>query len=221
MIFKLACGPLLNLMLGLSSVNPQINEFADKLAQSLPLGSTFLNIDPKKPWNFHENPGVVPAAVVIIRDSQGRFLMARRSGSTGAGTFAAVGGKADQYFSDFGDPLPYGDNFFDAAIREADEEIRVQIKPEDLDQILAVTFVHPENGKKYVVVVFEAVNWSGRPEIREPHKMSDLNWYDLNTIRDQLYPATWSYFRHVEAYFKAKDEQKLIWQKIAETTRYN
>ncbi len=220
-INNLLCGPLLSLTLGFSPPSHLSGALNSGATLVPPVRNAINVLNPKDSWNFADNPGIVAASVAIFRNSKGQFLMAKRKGSTGDGTFAAVGGKVDQYLTDYGAPLGYGDDFYAAAIREAHEEVGVGLEKQDLKFITSVQYIHPENKKTYVVAVFEVLEWRGEPSIQEPEKMTDLDWYDIEDLRHNLYPASMVYLKAVENYFKLKDETQRVLEMISTLGRYN
>jgi len=77
-----------------------------------------------------------------------------------------------------------GETFRQAAIREAQEEIGIDIQQDDLK------FVHSfyRNGGKEELVahVFECVRWSGEPFNKEPDKHSEMTWCPKGTLPEDV-----------------------------------
>ncbi len=105
----------------------------------------------------------------IIHDGAGRILLLRRAGSLDAsrstlGMWSNPGGEVD-----------FGETVEEAAIREAREELGVEIEIERLigfsDQIL------PRAGLHWHLVAFLAHILRGEPRILEPDKVDDLRWF--------------------------------------------
>lgn len=70
-----------------------------------------------------------------------------------------------------------------ALCREANEELGITIKPED------VAFAHLQHhlsNKEYVYVYFTAKKWHGTPQVLEPDKCDDVQWFPLNKLPENL-----------------------------------
>ena len=65
-----------------------------------------------------------------------------------------------------------------ATIREAKEEIGIDVKEEDLK---FVALIHPYQDD-YLNVFFEAIKYEGIPEIKEPDKCGDLRWFKIDEL---------------------------------------
>lgn len=78
-----------------------------------------------------------------------------------------------------------------AAVREADEEIGVRIRPEDLRHVHTAHITAPGRDPR-LGLFFATHHWDGEPENREPAKCYRLAWFDLDDLPEDLidYPAT-------------------------------
>lgn len=78
------------------------------------------------------------------------------------------------------------ESFSAGAIREAEEEIGIHIKPEDL------RFVHAmhRHGQDldWVDAYFETDAWEGEPYNAEPHMHSELAWLDPKNLPKNVIP---------------------------------
>lgn len=86
--------------------------------------------------------------------------------------------------------LDSDESVLDAAVREADEEIGVRIRPGDL----RLVHTHHVNGcgpEPRLGLFFEVRHWTGEPVNREPLKCSGLGWFALADLPDDIieYPA--------------------------------
>lgn len=65
-----------------------------------------------------------------------------------------------------------------ALVREAKEEINLDIDEEDLE---FVSLIHPYK-EGYLNVFFTTKKYSGTPRIMEPDKCSNLQWFDIDNL---------------------------------------
>lgn len=100
-----------------------------------------------------------------------------------------------------------GENFREAMIREAKEEIGIKLEKEELD---TTTVMHRQSGDAvYVDIFFVADNWKGEPTNEEPEKCADLKW----TERDNLPENTIDYVEKViEEMEEGMEYQEIGWQ---------
>lgn len=105
---------------------------------------------------------------LIIRNEQGKILLQRRQGTKlWCGFLALPAGHIDA-----------GENSYEAAIREAKEELGITIKVENIID----TFVACRRNSSlppYYDVYFEVDSYEGKISIMEPEKCSELVWLDL------------------------------------------
>jgi 8-oxo-dGTP diphosphatase len=78
-----------------------------------------------------------------------------------------------------------------SAIREAEEEVGIKLKSNQLDLIHTM---HRQNdvddnyGYEYLDLYFRATKWNGVPRNNEPHKCSEIKWFDLANLPDNIIP---------------------------------
>ncbi|TMR89003.1 NUDIX domain-containing protein [Nonomuraea basaltis] len=126
---------------------------------------------PPRPSRFR---AIVDVHVILIRGDQ--LLLARRSGTGyGDGLWHLPSGH-----------LEAGESVTEAAVREAAEELGVTIDPADL------TFSHvmhriPDRAGFF----FSTGTWTGEPYNAEPHKCSEIAWWPMSGLPDDMieYPA--------------------------------
>ncbi|MFJ7902355.1 NUDIX domain-containing protein [Streptomyces sp. NPDC096198] len=119
---------------------------------------------------------------VILRNGD-KILLSQRGGPYGYGRWHAPSGKLDQ-----GESVRFG------AARELREETGVEVDPECL------RLVHVVHHKQSVDVerigmFFEATEWQGEPENREPTKCLGLAWFSVHELPEDIieYPAAGLY----------------------------
>ncbi|EFH86414.1 nucleotide triphosphate diphosphatase NUDT15 [Ktedonobacter racemifer] len=116
----------------------------------------------------HPSVGV---GVIIRNDDQ--VLLMKRQNSHGDGTWSMPGGH-----------LEYGESPEECAIREAEEEVGVQIT--DLTFRTITNDIFEEEGKHYVTIWMEGTYASGEARVNSAREMSEVGWFswsDLPTPR--------------------------------------
>ncbi len=73
--------------------------------------------------------------------------------------------------------LEEGESVAQTAVREASEEVGVNIDPADLNFTHVVHHRNPE-GQGRIGIFFTTARWAGEPVNREPHKCARLCWAD-------------------------------------------
>lgn len=122
----------------------------------------------------------VPASYLVLVKG-GKILLQRRF-NTGYmdGKYSLPAGHVDK-----------GETFTQCVIREAKEEIGVDLKPED---VKVAHLMHRFSGAEWgdegyrIDVFFTAEKWENTPEIKEHDKCDDLSWFDLNNLPDNMIP---------------------------------
>ncbi len=72
-----------------------------------------------------------------------------------------------------------------AALREAAEEVAVQIQPDD---ILFSSVMHRNEGDERVDFFVEVRRWQGEPFNNEPNKCDELRWVDIRSLPPNTIP---------------------------------
>ena len=112
---------------------------------------------------------------LIIKNNEGKILLQRRQGTKlWPGFLALPAGHVDE-----------GENVYDAAIREAREELSITITKQDIID----TFVVNRRNKSlppYFDVYFEISSYKGQIKINEPEKCSELKWVDINNLPNDM-----------------------------------
>ncbi len=112
---------------------------------------------------------------LIIKNNEGKILLQRRQGTKlWPGFLALPAGHVDE-----------GENVYDAAIREAREELSITITKQDIID----SFVVNRRNKSlspYFDVYFEISSYEGKIKINEPEKCSELKWVDINNLPNDM-----------------------------------
>lgn len=134
----------------------------------------------------------IGAGVVIIQN--GRTLLAKRKGNHGTGMWGSMGGHVE-----------FGETPREAVIREAKEELGVEIGK--VEFAMCMNMIKGE--KHYLDVSFTAEIVSGEPTIQEPDKIESLGWYLLDNLPSPLFPpvaAVLEAKKTEKRYFEVKEE---------------
>ena len=115
------------------------------------------------------------AVYLIIRNENNEILLQRRCGTKLWPNYLALpAGHVDE-----------GEDAYEAAIREAKEELGIDIKFEDLINPIVVTRRN-KSLKSYFDVYFEVRAYEGEITINEPDKCSELVWADINNLPEDM-----------------------------------
>lgn len=124
-----------------------------------------------------ETPNVrVGIGVFVFKD--GKFLMQKRQGSHGEGTWSLPGGH-----------LEFGESFEETARREVKEESNLEIKN---IRFGAVTNDHFVDEHKHYVTIWMLSDWAGG-ELKnmEPNKCTAQTWNTFDDLPEPLF-LTWN-----------------------------
>ena len=116
----------------------------------------------------------VPVGIFIMLRKENKVLLQLRQNCSFSGYWGFVGGHLDG-----------NEQIVSAAIREAKEEVGVDISPENLN---LKTICHSNKGKEYLQFYFECYKWSGEIENKEPHKCERLEWCNWNEVPQNTCP---------------------------------
>lgn len=128
------------------------------------------------------SPWDTPSAVMLLlfRQHQGKtqvLLQHRHNVSVLNDLWdTAVTGRVEQ-----------GESMRQALCREAQEELGLTIREEDL-RFSALGHVLVWPGYTYYNGYFEAVAWQGEPRICEPDKCDRIGWFDLDDLPEDMIP---------------------------------
>ena len=120
------------------------------------------------------------ACFVILRRNNKVAMIKRQNTGWMDGYYGLPAGKVE-----------YGEPFALAAVREAKEEVGVDIKINDLKYVHTV---HRHAEKEdifmdWVDIYFEASDWSGEPHNAEQQKADDFCWIDLIELPNNIVPT--------------------------------
>ncbi|SFH25119.1 ADP-ribose pyrophosphatase YjhB, NUDIX family [Actinopolymorpha cephalotaxi] len=83
-----------------------------------------------------------------------------------------------------------GESVFEAACREAEEELAVKIEPADLTPLTAMhrTGRTGDPIDERVDFFLQCRTWTGEPRLVEPDKTADLRWFALDDLPEPVVP---------------------------------
>jgi 8-oxo-dGTP diphosphatase len=114
----------------------------------------------------------VGLAVFICKN--GKFLMMKRCGSHGSGTWAPPGGHVE-----------FGESFEDTACREAKEETGLTLKNVQFGTVTNDPLL--SDNKHYVTIWMLSEVAGGKEQIMEPSKCDDMQWCDVASLPSPRY----------------------------------
>lgn len=115
------------------------------------------------------------ASIYLIIKDDGKILLQRRQGTRlWQGFLALPAGHVEE-----------GENVYDAAIREAREELSIDITKQDITDIFVVNRRN-KSLMPYFDVYFEILSYKGQIRVGEPEKCSELKWVDINNLPNDM-----------------------------------
>jgi 8-oxo-dGTP diphosphatase len=124
-------------------------------------------------------PKLIPTVyMVLIREN--KILLSRRYNTgfqDGSYSFPSGHLKNDE------------ETFSQALVREAMEEIGIQIDPADLELVHVMHRRQQEPAdERRINLFFKVRKWKGEPSIMEPNRCDDLQWFDSGSLPDNTIP---------------------------------
>ena len=115
------------------------------------------------------------AIYMIIKNEKGEILFQRRCGSKLWPDFLGLpAGHVDR-----------GEDVYQALVREAREELNIDINSKDIEDTFVVNRVN-KNLKPYYDVYFVIKNYKGIIKINEPNKCQELKWVLLDNMPEDV-----------------------------------
>lgn len=116
----------------------------------------------------------LPVAVFMVLTDGKKILSIKRTNT----------GKRDGMFSVPAGGLENGEDLLSAAIRETKEEIGVDV---DKTNVKLGSVVHCKiDGENWINFVYFTDKWQGFPKICEPHKHSELTWFEKDNLPENM-----------------------------------
>lgn len=106
---------------------------------------------------------------VLVRNESGQILLQKRMNT----------GYLDGYWDFPSGHVEPEESIHYTAVRELMEEVGIEVTVSHIHLTHIDQYFHD---KKYVNFVFNAQSWQGTPKIGEPEKVSELGWFDIDTL---------------------------------------
>lgn len=135
---------------------------------------------------------IVRVGVGVFVFKNGKFLMLKRQGAHGAGSWSPPGGH-----------LEFNESFEDTARREVKEETGLEIKNVRFGAVTNDMFT--DEGKHYVTIWVLSDYAGGTERIMEPEKCTAMEWRTFDTLPQPLF-LTWNQLLASEFIDKIKQE---------------
>jgi 8-oxo-dGTP diphosphatase len=117
----------------------------------------------------------LPSAVHLFLIRDGQVLLLRRFNT----------GYEDGKYSVIAGHLNGDEEVKEAMIREAQEEVGIEILPLDL-QVVGV--MHRKSNDERIDFFLAATSWSGEITNKEPGKCDQLTWFDIDELPENVIP---------------------------------
>ena len=117
----------------------------------------------------------IPASYLVLLQENKILLLKRFNTGYEDNKYSFIAGHVDE-----------GETFTQAIIREAYEEAGIKLIENDL-KILHVMHRKSQDSER-VDVFFTANKWDGSLDNKEPHKCSELNWFDVDNLPEDIIP---------------------------------
>ncbi len=121
---------------------------------------------------------VIPAVYVIFRNGNKILLLRRANTGYHDGDYSLPSGHVEP-----------NEPAIKAAVREAKEEVGVDIDSKDLRLVHTLhRYSEDPTPHERIDLYFEAAKWQGQPKNAEPHKCDELRWVPVNDIPTNMTP---------------------------------
>lgn len=136
--------------------------------------------EPDEPRSRHAR--VLVGAHLLLVNSAGEILLGRRAGTGWADGWwhAHPAGHLDEG----------GESVLDAVVREAREELGVDVSAQDLRHVVTVHQRDSGAAQSRMQLFFTCTRWTGTPRITEPHLCDEIGWFSPENLPPDLVPYT-------------------------------
>lgn len=123
---------------------------------------------------------MVPASYLLLMKNKKAFLIRRYNTGYQDGFYGFCAGHVER-----------GETFRETIIREAKEEIGIDLKIDDLEVVYTMqrnSLPNSEELRHRIDIFFQAKNWKGEPRNAEPDKCDDAGWFSLDSLPEKTIP---------------------------------
>lgn len=143
----------------------------------------------------------VSVNLILLKD--GKVLLLRRFRT----------GYRDGFFSLIAGHLNGGETTRECIIREAKEEVGIELNQDDMQ---VVHIVHRYSlDREYIDFYIKSEKWNGEIKNLEPNECEDIEWYEIDSLPDQIYPEIKLVFESVK---RGKFFSELGWESREDST---
>ncbi len=119
---------------------------------------------------------IIPAVYLILINDSNEILLLKRANS----------GFMDGWYSLPAGHLDGNESFATGMIREAKEEVGIEINPDDVHVRVTMNRITPE--RECIDIFFTVDKYTGTIENKEPYKCSELKFYPLDALPENTIP---------------------------------
>lgn len=129
------------------------------------------------------------AALVMLKRADGKIAFVLRSSTAWMnGFYGLPAGKVEE-----------NESFRQAAIREAYEEAGVVLKPKNLHHVVTCHRLASDENRAWLDMLFEASEWEGDVTNAEPDHHSEIAWFALDALPENVVPPIRSMLAQAQA----------------------
>ncbi len=121
--------------------------------------------------------GIVCAAYLVLLKENKVLLLRRFNTGYEDGNYSLPAGHVEE-----------GESVSDTMIREAKEEIDINIKKEDIPLSHTMHRLKTDKNDERLDFFFTCKKWDGEIKNLEPQKCDDLSWFDINDLPKNVIP---------------------------------
>lgn len=122
---------------------------------------------------------------VYIFNQKNQVLLGLRKSKHGENTWCPPGGH-----------MEFGETNEQAAIREAKEETNLDLNPQNIKLCGLTNDFFPENNRHYITLHFFCHDFKGTPELMEPNKCVQWQWFDVDKLPENLFLSNRNFLRN-------------------------
>ncbi|HEV7454369.1 MAG TPA: NUDIX domain-containing protein [Candidatus Saccharimonadales bacterium] len=132
---------------------------------------------------------VIPAVYLMLRRGDQVHLMRRYNTGYQDGMYSLPAGHLDG-----------GETARAAMVREAKEEAGITVAPDDLKLVHTMHRLAEERSHERMDLFFETTVWQGEPQVMEPDKCDDVQWFDTAKLPENTVAVVAQALRCVAAH---------------------